>query len=259
MSTDPFSLFSLKGKVAFITGASAGIGYAIAQTFAHAGAEIAFGYNSSSTAVQTAAALAKAAGVTVEAYKCPVSDPEAVASTFACALEKFGRIDIVVSNAGITWTSGELIGPPDHKAWKQIMDVNLDGSYYVAKEAGKVFKSQGSGSLIFTSSISALIVNIPQKQAAYNASKAAVTHLAKSLAVEWASFARVNSVSPGYTITELTRFADAGMRDEWVRRIPMGREALPAELVGAYLYLASDASTYTTGSDIIIDGGYTLV
>ncbi|KAK9386658.1 hypothetical protein V1515DRAFT_580891 [Lipomyces mesembrius] len=259
MSTDPFSLFSLNGKTALVTGASAGIGYAIAQTFAHAGADIALGYNSSLTAIQTAADLAIAAGVTVEAYKCPVDDSDAVTSTFASALQKFGKIDIVVSNAGITWTSGELIDPPDHKAWKQIMDVNLDGNYYVAKEAGRIFKAQGHGSLIFTSSISALIVNVPQRQAAYNASKAAVTHLAKSLAVEWASFARVNSVSPGYTLTELTKFADDDMRKAWRRRIPMGRESLPVELVGAYLYLASDASTYTTGSDVIIDGGYTLI
>ncbi|KAK9371687.1 uncharacterized protein V1513DRAFT_454914 [Lipomyces chichibuensis] len=259
MSTDPFSLFSLKGKTALVTGASTGIGYAVAQTFAYAGADIALGYYSSPTAIQIAADLAKAAGVTVEAFKCPVDDPDAVASTFSSALEKFGKIDIVVSNAGITWTGGELIAPPDHKEWKQIMDVNIDGNYYVAKEAGKVFKAQGYGSLIFTSSISALIVNVPQRQAAYNVSKAAVTHLARCLAVEWASFARVNCVSPGYTLTEITKFADHDMKEEWRQRIPMGREALPVELVGAYLYLASNASTYTTGSDIVVDGGYTVI
>ncbi|KAK9234931.1 hypothetical protein V1525DRAFT_411427 [Lipomyces kononenkoae] len=259
MSTDPLSRFSLRAKTALVTGASAGIGYAVAETFAHAGANIAFGYNSSPKAIELAASLENASGVKVKAYKCPVNDPDGVASTFASALDDFGKIDIVVSNAGVTWTSGALIDPSDHKAWKEIMDVNVDGNYYVAKEAGKIFKSQGHGSLIFTSSISALIVNVPQRQAAYNVSKAAVAHLTKSLAVEWASFARVNCISPGYIFTEITKFANQEMRKEWIRRIPLGREGYPVELVGAYLYLASDASSYTTGSDIVIDGGYTLL
>ncbi|KAK9465558.1 hypothetical protein V1512DRAFT_265754 [Lipomyces arxii] len=259
MSTDPLSLFSLKGKVAFVTGASTGIGYAIAQTFAYAGANVALGYNSSPSAIKTAENLATSAGVKVSAFKCPVSESEVVESTLREIVKEFGKLDVVVSNAGITWTSGSLIDPEDHKAWKEIMDVNVDGNYYVAKAAGRIFKMQGFGSLIFTSSISALIVNIPQRQAAYNISKAAVTALSKNLAVEWAGFARVNSVSPGYTITEITKFADVEMKKEWKKLTPLGREAHPSELVGAYLYLASDASTYTTGADIVIDGGYTLL
>ncbi|KAK9378049.1 uncharacterized protein V2V93DRAFT_329877 [Kockiozyma suomiensis] len=252
-------IFSLKGKNALITGASQGIGLAIAQAFAKAGANIVLGYNSSPAAIETAAALAKETGVTVIAEKIPVADASAINAAFDRAVSELGSLDIVVSNAGITWTAGELIDPPTDKEWREIMDVNIDGNYNVAKAAGKIFKSQGKGSLIFTSSISALIVNVPQRQAAYNISKAAVTALSKNLAVEWAPFARVNSVSPGYTITEITKFADADMRKEWIARIPLGREAMPSELVGAYLYLASDASSFTTGADIVIDGGYTLL
>ncbi|KAK9454991.1 hypothetical protein V1511DRAFT_379415 [Dipodascopsis uninucleata] len=253
------SRFSLKGKVALITGGSTGIGLAIANGFAEAGADIILGYNSSTTALKTAEEIASATQVQVIAVKCPVTDTEAVENAFKVGVEKFGKIDIVVSNAGITWTAGALIDPPDHSEWHKLMDVNINGSYYVAKCAGIQFKKQGFGSLIFTSSISAHIVNVPQRQTAYNVSKAAVTHLTKNLAVEWAPYARVNCVSPGYTITEITKFADVTMREEWKKLTPMQREAHVDELVGAYIYLASDASTYTTGSDIVIDGGYTLL
>ncbi|KAK9478303.1 hypothetical protein V1514DRAFT_331576 [Lipomyces japonicus] len=252
-------LFSLKGKVAFITGASTGIGLAVARAFAQAGADIAFGYNSSPSAIETAARLSQETGRKVVAYKVPVAQSAVVEQVVQDVANEFGKIDVVVSNAGITWTSGELIEPEDHKAWQEIIDVNVNGNYYVAKAVGRVFKSQGYGSLIFTSSISAQIVNIPQRQAAYNISKAAVTSLSKNLAVEWASFARVNSVSPGYTVTEITKFADAELKEQWKKLTPVGREALPDELVGAYIYFASNASTFTTGADLVIDGGYTLV
>lgn len=107
--------------------------------------------------------------------------------------------------------------------------------------------------------MSATIVNVPQLQAAYNAAKAGVKHLSKSLAVEWAPFARVNSVSPGYIATKLSSFADPDVKAKWLQLTPLGREANPRELVGAYLYLASDASSYTTGADLNVDGGYTVV
>ncbi|KAK9475104.1 uncharacterized protein V1510DRAFT_410044 [Dipodascopsis tothii] len=259
LTANSLDLFSLKGKTALITGASAGIGLAVAEAFAEAGANIVLGYNSSAAAEQTAAALAERTGVTVVAVHCPVTDPAAIDRAFEVALAKFKVLDIVVANAGITWTGGAVLDPPDHAEWHKVVDVDLHGSYYTAKATGLIFKRQGFGSLIFTSSISAKIVNIPQMQTAYNISKAAVTHMTKCLAVEWAGFGRVNCISPGYTITEITKFADQSMREQWLRLTPMGREASPRELVGAYMYLASDASTYTTGTDLVIDGGYTLV
>ncbi|KAI5963438.1 SOU1, partial [Candida margitis] len=134
---------------------------------------------------------------------------------------------------------------------------DLNGVYYCAHTVGKIFKKNGKGSLIVTSSISGDIVNIPQLQAPYNTAKAACTHLTKSLAVEWAPFARVNSISPGYIDTDITDFASKDMKAKWWQLTPLGREGLAQELVGAYLYLASNASTYTTGANLIVDGGYT--
>ena len=230
-----FDLFSLKGKTALITGASAGIGLAVAEAFAEAGANIALGYNSSHTAVEIAAKLAARTGVEVIAYKCPVTDWEAVEKTFADAKAHFGKIDIVVANAGVAWTAGAMTEPKGHSEWNEVVNVDINGAYYTAKCAGLVFQEQGFGNLIFTSSVSAKTVNIPQKQACYNMCKAAVTQLTKCLAVEWAGLARVNCISPGYTITEITKFADPAMRQKWLELIPMGRECITRELVGAYL------------------------
>jgi sorbose reductase len=140
--------------------------------------------------------------------------------------------------------------------WDTLMGVNLSSAYYCAKEAGAIFRKQGSGSLIFTASISGHIANVPQNQACYNASKAAMIHLAKSLALEWAGFARVNSVSPGYIKTPISAGCSKEMKDEWFSLTPMRREADAKELKGIYLYLASDASNFTTGADIIVDGVY---
>jgi sorbose reductase len=114
------------------------------------------------------------------------------------------------------------------------------------------------GSFVATASMSGHIVNIPQLQAAYNAAKAGVIHLTKSLAVEWVGFARANTVSPGYINTEISNFTDATTKSIWKDKIPMGREGEAIELKGAYLYLASDAASYTTGADLVVDGGYCL-
>ncbi|ODV63059.1 SDR family oxidoreductase [Ascoidea rubescens DSM 1968] len=251
-------LFSLRGKVASITGSSSGIGYCIAESFAQAGADVAIWYNSSPAAVEKASRLSKLYNVKCRAYKCPINDSALVSQTIQQQLQDFGgKIDIFVANAGVAWTQGPLIDVNSDDPWHNLIDLDLNGVYYCAKAIGRIFQQQHSGSLIITSSISAHIVNIPQKQACYNAAKAAVLHLAKSLAVEWAAFnARVNTVSPGYIQTEITDFASTDLKQKWWTYIPAGREGLPKELAGAYLYLASDASTYTTGSDIIVDGGY---
>ncbi|CAN6594857.1 probable NADP-dependent mannitol dehydrogenase [Trichomonascus vanleenenianus] len=248
-------LFSLKGKVASVSGSSTGIGFAVAEAYAQAGADVAIWYNSHPTE-EKAAELSKKYGVRVLAYKCQVTDPVAVEETVAKIAKDFGKIDIFVANAGVPWTKGPLIDPPDHSEWNKVVDLDLNGVYYCSKAVGRIFKQQGFGSLIFTASMSGHIVNFPQLQASYNAIKAAVVHLARSLAVEWAPYARVNSISPGYIATEISDFVPKDIKAKWWSLTPMGREGLPQELVGAYLYLASDASTYTTGSDIKVDGGY---
>ncbi|SCU85343.1 LAME_0D01002g1_1 [Lachancea meyersii CBS 8951] len=258
-------MFSLKGKLAAVTGASSGIGYDVAVAFAQAGANVAMWYNSNPHITEVVGELSKKYGVTVRAYKCSVTSSKDVRNTIEQIQRDFNsNIDIMVANAGVAWTDGPLLNLLEQdqedkcdEAWNKVIDVDLNGIYRVAKAIGPVFKKQNSGgSFIVTASMSGHVVNVPQMQAAYNAAKAGVLHLCKSLAVEWAGFARVNTVSPGYIATEITNFAEDELKDKWHKLTPMGREALPRELIGAYLYLASGASTYTTGTDIIVDGGY---
>jgi sorbose reductase len=175
------------------------------------------------------------------------------------------RLDVFVANSGIPWTQGPMIdGEIDH--YKKVVTTDLDGVFYCARAAGKHWRQQKAaglegfkmGSFVATASMSGHIVNIPQLQAAYNAAKAGVIHLTKSLAVEWVGFARANTVSPGYINTEISNFTDATTKSIWKDKIPMGREGEAIELKGAYLYLASDAASYTTGADLVVDGGYCL-
>lgn len=257
LSKNVNDLFSLKGKVASVTGSSGGIGYAVAEAYAQAGADVAIWYNSKN-ADSKAEYLAKTYGVKSKAYKCNISDPDDVEKVVNTIEKDFGTIDIFVANAGVPWTEGRSVDVEGYDAWKKVVDLDLSGVYYCAKAAGKIFKKHGKGSLVLTASMSGHIVNVPQMQAPYNAAKAGVLHLGKSLAIEWAPFARVNTISPGYIATEISNFVPRETKTKWWQMIPLGREALPQELVGAYLYFASDASTYTTGSDLLVDGGYSV-
>ncbi|KIL96279.1 hypothetical protein FAVG1_01023 [Fusarium avenaceum] len=259
--------FSLQGKTAIVTGAAAGIGFSIAEAYAETGADIALWYRTSNKAHERAEELAKK----YNAYQVDMRDPDAVEKAVDQSVKDLGgRLDIFVANAGIPWTKGPVIdGPIDH--YRDVVQTNLDGTYYCAKAAAKHWRRQKnestdlngqpltnytSGSFIATASMSGSIVNTPQLQAAYNAAKAGVIHLIKSLAVEWARFARANAISPGYIITEISNFVPQETKDIWKDKIPLGREGEPHELQGAYLFLASDASTYATGANFVIDGGY---
>lgn len=249
-------MFSLKGKVASVTGSSGGIGWAVAEAFAQAGADVAIWYNSHPADEKTKY-LSETYGVKSKAYKCNISDPESVTEVINQQEKDFGTIDVFVANAGVAWTDGPEIYVDGYDKWNRIIHTDLNGVYYCAHTVGKIFQKNGKGSLIITSSMSGSIVNVPQLQAAYNTAKAGCTHLTKSLAVEWAPFARVNSVSPGYIATDISEFVEKDMKAKWWQLTPLGREGLPEELVGAYLYLASNASTYTTGANLAVDGGYT--
>lgn len=141
-------------------------------------------------------------------------------------------------------------------AYRNLMAVNVDGPVYCAKYAGQIFKKQGFGNLIITGSISSHIVNVPVDQPIYNGSKAFITHMGKSLAREWRDFARVNIVSPGFFDTKMG--AGPKVITEGLRMISLGRQGNVREIKGVFLFLASDASTYVTGSDYLIDGGYVL-
>ncbi|KAI9664192.1 MAG: hypothetical protein M1831_002371 [Alyxoria varia] len=265
--------FSLKGKTAIVAGAGAGIGLQVARGFAEAGANVAIWYNSNKSALDRAAEIEKEFGVKARAYQVNIQDEEKCKSSVTEIVKEFnGRLDVFVANSGVTWQQGGALGA-EHDHYKKVVTTNIDGTFYCARAAGDHFKRQkiegtdlhGNklenytyGSFIATASMSGYIVNIPQFQTAYNMSKAAVTHMVRSLAVEWVKFARANAVSPGYVNTELSDFVPKETRDIWKSKIPMGRECEPQELVGAYLYLASEASSYTTGTDIISDGGYCL-
>lgn len=259
LADNVLDLFSLKGKVASVTGSSVGIGYAVAEAFCQAGADVAIWYNSHPSD-EKAKALSEKYGVKVKAYKCQIDNGKQVEATITNIRKDFGRIDVFVANAGVPWTKGPIIDQPeDDPEYHKVVGLDFEGVYLCAKYVGRVFKEQGSGSMICTASMSGHIANYPQAQAIYNAVKAAVRHFATSLAVEWAGFARVNSISPGYIATEISDFIPAETKSIWWSITPLGREGLPRELVGAYLYFASDASTYTTGSDLIVDGGYVCI
>ncbi|ODV84735.1 hypothetical protein CANARDRAFT_8314 [[Candida] arabinofermentans NRRL YB-2248] len=255
-----FDLFSLKGKICVITGAANlhGIGYAAAQAYCEAGCEalVIWDYCDASEACAT---LTKQFGTKTKAIKVNVASSKNVEEVTKQTVEEFGTIDVFVANAGVIWETGSILNDEndDDKSWHRVIDVDLNGVYYCAKNVGKVFKKNGKGSLIITASMSGMIVNVPNFQMPYNAAKAGCIQMAKSLGVEFAPFgARVNCVCPGYMDTGLSGGLDPKILNTWVQLIPMGRQGIAKELAGAYLYLASDAANYTTGSAIVVDGGF---
>jgi sorbose reductase len=253
--TNVLSLFRLDGKVAVVTGGTRGIGWDASLAMAEAGANVAIVYTSYPNPEERVEEI-KALGVDCKAYQTDTSNNALISQTLEKIASDFGKVDIVIANAGICQHTHALEYTEDY--WRREVDVTLNGSFFTAQAAGRIFKRQGFGNLLFTASISASIVNMPQCQAAYNAAKAGMIQMSKSLAVEWIEFCRVNTLSPGYIETAMTGMVSKPVLDEWHRRIPAGRMGTPAELKGAFLYLVSDASTYTTGTDLIVDGGYTL-
>lgn len=252
-------LFSLKGKVASISGSSGGIGFDVAEAYAQAGADVALWYNSRNPEAKVEY-LQKEYGIKAKAYKVAINQYDDVEKAIQQQIKDFGKIDIFVANAGVIWAGEpEFLDEKDNSEWDKVMRINVDGVYYCAKAVGKHFRERGRGNFIITGSMSGRIVNVPDTMTAYCTSKAAVVHLGKSLALEWAKFARVNVVSPGYMKTDMTEAKEAESIGIWGPITPMARMGDTRELVGTYLYLASDASTYTTGADIIVDGGYSLM
>lgn len=250
-------LFTLKNKVAIITGGNQGIGKVVAGYLADAGADIVIWDLNDATAV--ANDIAAEYGVRAAALQVDVTDPDAVDAAIAKSAEIMGTLDLLFNNAGICLHKPALDLVPDE--WLKIINVNLNGVFFVARAFGKyLVDNKKTGNIVNTASMSGTIVNIPQCQASYNSSKAAVAHLTKSLAVEWAPYGiRVNSISPGYIRTEMTATVRQDWQDIWVDSIPFKRMGTPEELAGAVIYLLSDASTYTSGCDMLIDGCFTVV
>ncbi|KYG41066.1 hypothetical protein M433DRAFT_76660 [Acidomyces richmondensis BFW] len=246
--------FRMHGKVVGIVGASDGIGYAVAEAIAEAGGDLVLWYNTNDAAISKGKKLAEKHGIRAQAYQVDVSDPAKVEEAMAQSISDFGKLDVFVANAGMAIS--KPITETSIEEYRKQMAVNVDGVFYCAKYVGHIFKKQGFGNFIITSSMSGHIVNVPVDQPVYNATKAAITHLGKSLAREWREFARCNIVSPGFFDTKMG--ASPQCLNEAYRMTPLGRQGHTKEIKGIYLYLASDASSYMTGSDILIDGGYCL-
>jgi sorbose reductase len=248
-------LFDLHGKRALVTGASSGIGRKVAEAYLQAGAQVAIAARRSAVLEEVAADLASA-GSRVLPVCCDVTQPDQVGRMLEQVTAELGGIDIAVCNAGIIAIAPML--EMSLQEFQSIQDTNVTGVFLTAQAAARQMVRQGHGGVIITTaSMSGHIINVPQQVGHYCASKAAVMHLTKAMAVELAPHQiRVNSVSPGYIRTELVEPLTE-YHAQWEPKIPLGRMGRPEELTGLYLYLASEASSYMTGSDIVIDGGYT--
>ena len=251
--------FRLSGRVALVTGAGQGIGRGYAHALGEAGAAVAVVDIAEDKAREVAQELSQK-GIDSMALAADVTARADVRRMVEAIVKKWGKLTIGVNNAGIgQWVDAQDI---TDEIWQKVMRLNLDAVLYCAQAEAREMRKAGYGKIINTASMSGHIVNTPQNQTPYNVSKAGVLHMTKSLAAEWASDGiRVNSISPGYTRTALVETlvstpAGKKMLDAWLPMIPMRRMAEVSDLQGAVVYLASEASDYMTGSDLIIDGGY---
>lgn len=248
----------LGGKKIFVTGGARGIGMNYAKAVAEAGADVAIVDTDLPTAEETAHKLGQETGRTFIAIRADVTDETSVETMMETFLKAFGKLDAAFCNAGIC--INEPAEEMRYETWKKVVDVNLNGMFLTNTAAGRQMLKQGHGSIVNTASMSAHIVNVPQPQCAYNASKAGVIQLTKSLAIEWATRGvRVNSISPGYIGTDLTLSSPTliPLIEQWNAIAPMHRLGKPEELQAIAVYLAGDASPFTTGADFVIDGAFT--
>ncbi|MEM2913064.1 MAG: glucose 1-dehydrogenase [Candidatus Bathyarchaeia archaeon] len=253
-------MFMLNGKKAIITGAGGGIGGAIAYGFAEFGADVALLDLNVKGIEDLKGTLEESFQVKVLAIPADVCDRKQVEGAINVAVERFGQVDILVNCHGIgQWTPFEEM---DESDWDRMMNINLKGVALMCQAVGRYMIKRRYGKIINIASMSGRAVNRPQPQAHYNSSKAGVIMLTKSLAAEWAKYnINVNSVSPGYTLTPLVNNllnARPEYANYWKALIPLGRFAEPIDIVGAVIFLASDAANYITGHDLVVDGGYTI-
>jgi NAD(P)-dependent dehydrogenase (short-subunit alcohol dehydrogenase family) len=250
--------FKIEGKIAVVTGAGQGIGLACAEALAEAGAKVVITDRDPGTAERGSAAL-KAKGYDPETVIMDVTDSARVSEVAAQLAGRYGKVDILVNNAGIARSETPAETVTDEH-WLNVIDVNLNGTFWCCRAFGKYMLDARSGAIVNVGSMSGFIVNKPQEQCYYNASKAAVHHLTKSLAAEWGRRGvRVNAVAPTYLDTPLNAFVKSNpkMYDAWIGGTPMARLGEVDEVASVVLFLASQASSLMTGSVVLVDGGYT--
>ena len=248
--------FDLTGKKALVTGGSIGIGRGYAVALAQAGADVAIVNRNKEMGEKTAHLLGQEYGIKAFSVPCDVTNPQKVDSMLAEVVERFdGQLDIAVNNAGIALLGADENIPPEN--WEKVIDVNVSGMFYCCQAEGKFFIKQGNGGkIINTASMSARICNC---NASYNASKGAVVQMTRMLAAEWGQYnINVNCISPSYILTPMHASSPLKLRERIRQLTPLGYVERPEDLYGPVVFLASDASNYVTGADLLVDGGHTL-
>jgi NAD(P)-dependent dehydrogenase (short-subunit alcohol dehydrogenase family) len=255
MSSDLF------GQVAVVTGGARGLGLSMARALARQGVRIAL-FDLLEQVEASAAELAKEHDVETVGVSVDVTSDTALAEGFRIATQRLGRPTILINAAGITIWGDSL--DTERKVWQNVIDVNLTGTFLACQAFGRGCRSaRAPGVVVNVSSMSAQVVNVPQHQASYHASKAGVEMLTKALAVEWADLGiRVNAIAPGYFLSDMTReFTESNpeLAERWRSMIPLGRMGEPHDLDGLVTFLCSDSSAYLSGQSIVIDGAYTAI
>ncbi len=249
-------MIDLTGKSAVVTGGSRGIGRAIALRLAEQGADVAFSFKGNTEAARATEAEIAAFGRQAVAIQADVAQPESADALIRAALDLLGKVDILVNNAGIT--RDDLIMRMSFDAWREVIDTNLSGAFYATKAVTRPMLRARSGRIINITSVSGQAGQMGQ--ANYSAAKAGLIGLTKATARELASRGiTVNAVAPGFVVTELTQDLPQELKDELIRRTPLGRFGETAEIASAVAFLASDEAAYITGQVLAVDGGLVMM
>lgn len=253
-------MFSLHGRKALVTGGGQGLGFAMAKGLAAAGASIAIVDIDGERALQAAREISGGGGFSV-GITGDVTSQTSAAQSVDKAIEALGGLDVLLNNAGIA-----ILAPAEEVSladFKRTYEIDVFGLFTMSQTAFPALRDSRRGVIVNISSMAGISVLVPQEHTAYNSAKAAVIMVTKSLAVEWAEFGiRVNAIAPGYMLTppvQKLREEDPDRWSGWMSRVPLRRVGVPEDLLGAVVYLSSDASSYMTGATLVVDGGYTCV